>query len=845
MNMKMKKWNSLFSVFLFCSVAIGAYMFAACRSKPVGSSYTVTFGVEGSGGTVTAKIGSSTTDKSPISGLSAGTQVVFTATPDAGYTVEQWIVNNDKKNGDSYTLTVNADTKVTVRFVKTQQQDPSTPPTVTHKVTIKAGEHGKITANPALPEGGLVAAGTEIAFTATPDSQNYKINEWTIKGSSFIGENSAGTQTVKAKITAETEVSVTFVAKDAPLTTYTITFPADANHGKLTAAADGKSITSGESVLSGKKVTFTAEPESGYMLTSWTVNGKTESSRELTRTISITENTTVTAVFEKYYTVTLAPVEHGQLTVSPELKDGKVTENTVLTFTAQPDTGYIVEKWTVSTGTFNAGTGEPGKTEAILKVTADATVGVAFKIQTFPVTYSSNSTAAGLTLKAEYEGGTPIPSSPTDVEYGKKITFTAVENPKLIDKAIVWKIEGSKADKGGTQGDTTAAITITEKTEVTVTYINLSVEDILKKLDPPTNPTDDFTLPTLDGHTITWTSSDPDALKIENNKAIVMQDLTPRKVTVTAALTRNGATAQRTFEVTIQPLTKIEVHPALGLTATYTFDNDMLDIIRESTATTNKTGTRYAVVIHHTNKTLTASLKATYNNGEWTILEKEKTKEIKRLRAMPQLENESELDVSTVKQAFENNDSNEKFVNENTKLFGGKDYQSFNGLSKEDKTKTIKEGIKEYRQYICSETNISEDSSWDDILQKGSQYIEQRYNDKMRAIQYSYQLSKENSTYSITIQSKHTAGKAWHEQKGTYKHASLTVSLKKEWIEITFNGIIYDQVRFTDNEKTQFTAEDEQNNQISGTISDHKNGKLTVAINGTSYELSFMPVDIE
>lgn len=843
MNMKMKKWNSLFSVFLFCSVAIGACMFVACRSKPVGSSYTVTFGVDGSGGTVTAKIGSSTTDKSPISGLSAGAQVVFTASPDAGYDVEHWMVNNDKKNGDSYTLTVNADTKVTVRFVKTQRQDTST---VTHKVTIKAGEHGKITANPALPADGLVTAGTEIAFTATPDSQDYKINEWTIKGGSFIGESSVGTKTVKAKITADTEVSVTFVSKNVQLTTYTVQFSADKNHGKLTAVVDKQQIAPGTAVNSGKNVTFTAEPNDGYMLTSWTVNGKTENATELTRTIRITENTTVKAIFEKYHTITLAPVDHGKLTVLPELKDGKAPENTVLTFTATPDKGYTVEKWNVSAGTFNAG-GEPGKTEATLTVTADATVSVVFKLQTFQVTYSADSAAAGLTLKAKYEDGTSVPQNPTAVEYGKKITFTAEESSKSEDKVIAWTITGGTADTGGKRGDTTAVITITGKTDVTVTYIDTTAEDILKTLALPlTEAADDFTLPTLDG--LTWTSSNSAALKVENNKATVMQDLTAQKVKLTAALTRNGKSAERTFEVTIQPITKIEMHPDNDRTRTYTFDNGTLKFMKEGNG--NKEGTRYAVVIHPANKTLTANLQATYYGDTWTLLEEKKTNDIENFRKtiliMQQLEQKSELDVSTVKEAFENDSTDdESFFNSNQYLFGGKDYPTFNGLSKEDKTQTIKEGIKKQKEWICTIEDIPADSSWDAILQKGIKNIEQRYKNRMRSIRYSYQLSKENSAYSITIQSVYDPDKKWYEQEGLYKDASTHVCLSmNEYgrLDITYKGKDYSGT-FTDSGKTQFTAEENSSdaNKISGAISvsNQQDGTLTVTIGETSNKLTF------
>ena len=80
------------------------------------------------------------------------------------------------------------------------------------------------------------------------------------------------------------------------------------------------------------------------------------------------------------YTVTLNQTEHGKVTASPEIPADGVVENTVITFTAEPDKEYKVDKWTITGGTFETGTGTEGSLTATVKITADTTVSVSFEL---------------------------------------------------------------------------------------------------------------------------------------------------------------------------------------------------------------------------------------------------------------------------------------------------------------------------------------------------------------------------------------------------------------------------------------------------------------------------------
>ena len=857
---------------LFCGLLVSALIFAACNKTPgsQGSGYTVTFSVEGSNGTLTAQVGGKTIPHSPIKGLSAGSKVMFTATPSSGYTVQQWTENKKPVDGTntSYTLVVKDNSSVTVQFMKAEKSapqppnDPSAPQppasAVKHKVTITDITNGSVTATPALPKDGMVAKGSEIKFTANAN-EGYKINEWTVTGGTVTGESAAGTPTVTVKITADTTVSVSFIEKDKPLTAYKVNFSADTTKGSLTATVDGKFISSGDPIISGKNVMFTAAPKDGYMLTSWKVNDATVTGTDLTRTIRIEKDTTVSAVFEKYYTVTLGNIEHGKLSVSPEWKDGKVAENTVLTFTATPDEGYEVDTWTVSDGSFEAGTGADGQTEAKLKVTKDVTVGVSFKLKTFKVTYSADSGSAGLTLRAEYEGspGGGL-SSPVTVEYGKTLFFTAEYDLSISDKRTDWSITGSTPKEGGKPGDKTAKVTITKDTEVMVKLVPISAAEILNRLSAPPMETDkDFSLTTqLGAQNITWTS-DSDAIKIENDKAFVTRDLVDQTVKLTAALTQGSETATRSFDVTVKALKEVNMPPDL----TCKFDNSNLTIVRA-----NGDGkARYMVTaIDTSQKTLTAGLTAEWQIGSGSLktleeLERnEKETPQKYVTTRQRLAEKDVLSVSIVKAAFEQMELSDKdFFEKNKDLFGDdKSYEDFITLPEAEQTTIIKASLEKQRKAICDDVHLSPTASWQEILQKVMKAIEHRYTFKARSVLYTYTLTKiSDNKYTITIESKYDKGKPWYAQKGSYKTANdgYILSIDEQQPPPTLIIKTKDDKKYQcslsevkNNGSFTATNKADGNDKITVTVDDsQKNGTLTGTIGGSPYTASFKSVNME
>ena len=133
-------------------------------------------------------------------------------------------------------------------------------------------------------------------------------------------------------------------------------------------------------------LTFTAEPLPGYVLEKWELNGTGVNGTALTYTLKVTANAQVKVFFKTNgtpitkHTVTLTPPTNGTITSVPEIpSDNQLPEGTEIVFTATPNDGYAVDTWTVSPGSFTAG-GTAGSATATVKVTADITVGVTFKL---------------------------------------------------------------------------------------------------------------------------------------------------------------------------------------------------------------------------------------------------------------------------------------------------------------------------------------------------------------------------------------------------------------------------------------------------------------------------------
>ena len=256
---------------------------------------------------------------------------------------------------------------------------------------------------------------------------------------------------------------------------YAVSFEEAPLGGKLTAKVDGGAISSGTSVEKGKTVTFTAAPIEGYKVEKWELNGKAVNGTATTYELKVSEKADVKVYFKEKegtpitkYEVTVSAGSNGKVTVAPEIPaDNKVAKGQELTITATANTGYVVDKWSISGSSFESGSGADGSITAKVKVTANTTVNVTFKLKEgTPITKYEVTVSAGSNGKV-----TVAPEVPTDnkVAKGQELTITATANTGyVVDK---WSISGSSFESGsGADGSTTAKVKVTANTTVQVTF---------------------------------------------------------------------------------------------------------------------------------------------------------------------------------------------------------------------------------------------------------------------------------------------------------------------------------------------------------------------------------------
>ena len=217
---------------------------------------------------------------------------------------------------------------VTANITLYAKWTPIPPATVTVTFTVKGG-NGTLTAkagNTELTSPASVKKDTDVAFTPNPNS-GYEVDYLLINGV----KKSGTTVTVKAdkNITA----IVKFRTHGAPETQlFTVDYKAEpAAGGSISAKySDGTAFSSGGKVETGTSLVFTAEPNSGYDISTWT--GAAASPDKKTATLTVTANSSVTVMFIKQhaanqYTVNFdtqggspvasVKVEHGKTVTKP------------------------------------------------------------------------------------------------------------------------------------------------------------------------------------------------------------------------------------------------------------------------------------------------------------------------------------------------------------------------------------------------------------------------------------------------------------------------------------------------------------------------------------------------
>lgn len=280
--------------------------------------------------------------------VARGSSVTFTATPAAGYEVEKWLVNDTENRqagqNTTLTMTLEEDTDVQLYFKKEAAKyvvnftaDPVKGGTITASGYVNS-QYKTITSGEALPEGSYIDFEAEA-------NEGYEFEKFTVNGVDGTPDF-ANPNKLSQAITAETNIVAHFKSVESKIT---ITYTAG-KHGKFTTVKvqkegqDDVAINSGDEVDRGAYIVFNVEPDKGYIVDKWTVNGEEVHSREVNSyDASFDETSEVKVTFRKPK-LTIAPAEGGKVVALVGDKevsnDADVALGENVSIEAKPDAGY-------------------------------------------------------------------------------------------------------------------------------------------------------------------------------------------------------------------------------------------------------------------------------------------------------------------------------------------------------------------------------------------------------------------------------------------------------------------------------------------------------------------------
>lgn len=428
-----------------------------------------------------------------------GTQLLVTLTPEKGYvvdedalgaSVETEYTDEDKSGNTTDTKSYKVENVIANITVKGAFKALGTHK-VTYEPVIASGEsaNGTLTAKAdrkqmdiykidKLTTGEKVYEGSTLTFTAAPD-QDYSVQEWRVNGKVLKEDGIKVTDSTLTIANVEKDYTVTVQFKKSGSDT---TIAAGAN-GKIVSAVAGKvdqiaNIETGFVLASGATVDVTAQPDTGYKVGCWKVNGKVvDGQTGNTYTYTADENGTGAAITVQFVQIDYA-VSWSAVNGTVKAEDTSGTEyegnkadirgGSQVTFSATPKEAYKVSCWKVNGEAVDGENGDtftftvPSGAKEIPEVASYKVEAVCEKDQ-FTLTYAQPSNG---TLTARGAAGEV--ASGDKVNGDEKYTFTVKPDADYIVES--WKVDGQVIDSHSTSYE----VTVKKNTEVSVRLVPAS-----------------------------------------------------------------------------------------------------------------------------------------------------------------------------------------------------------------------------------------------------------------------------------------------------------------------------------------------------------------------------------
>lgn len=285
---------------------------------------------------VTANGKSILKDAADGANIAARVPIEFTAKVKPGYEIEGWYVNNvrDGEAGNSETYIYPNTTSASSIYIRPKFRQVEYRITTGDNVTVN-GQNST-----------TARGGESLTFTAVPPA-GQNVTGWTVNGESVSGSGNTLTWTVANGYLTQPNVKVYHVEAQFSAGAYSVTYTQPAN-GTLTA-----SVESGEQVSGGTQVTFNAQPDEGYEVDTWMVNGVSVQNGGSRYTLNVIGNSEVAVTFKQMMKITAAvDGRPGNIAITADGKtvsDGWVSSGADVTFTVTPENkDDMVQQWTVN-----------------------------------------------------------------------------------------------------------------------------------------------------------------------------------------------------------------------------------------------------------------------------------------------------------------------------------------------------------------------------------------------------------------------------------------------------------------------------------------------------------------
>ena len=390
-------------------------------------------------------------DSGTIANVYRDSVVTFVATPNPGYAVTKWIVNDEKQTAQP-TLNIGTEDDDTTKTVKVQFDEISkeikygitADSDANHGGTLKVTFLAKAGSKPAddIKSGTSVKTAGTLTAEVTGLNDNYEIESWTLNGAPYTLEDGNNSKlTCDVSETQGADIRVKIVRKS-----YQINFSAMAG-GTITATANENPLQNPATVKGDTSIFFTASnPATGYEFTGWKVGDTMIQGTELSYTLTVKKDTTVQACYamtQTQYAVTYGIIktgeqDNGTLSVSGLNRQGKANAGSTITFTATPAAGYQVKQWySAATGGTEIGTAE-SKEYQITNLTENTGVYVQFEpIPSYEITV--NVTGQGSVTATVNDEAATISENKLTVKRHDNVVLTA--SPATSQYLTNWTLD--------------------------------------------------------------------------------------------------------------------------------------------------------------------------------------------------------------------------------------------------------------------------------------------------------------------------------------------------------------------------------------------------------------------